>query len=233
MSEKIPLVLLPAFMTTKALWRHQIDELADIADIQVIELSNYDSVEGMAGAVLEQAPEKFALAGLSLGGFTAFKIIKAAPERITRLALIDTTARSDPQERIEGRKAMIELAEAGRFDEAVEPYLQMIQNPENPFTEEVFDAVRDMAQKVGPEGLIRQQTAMINRGDSRDGLADISCPTVVICGRQDQPAPLDHSEEIAGAIPNAQLVVIEDCGHFSAIERPDEVTAIMRDWLQA
>ena len=133
MSEKIHLVMLPAFMTTWALWQHQIDALADLAEIRVIDLTPYDSIERMARAVLEQSPEKFALAGLSLGGHTAFEIMKQAPERVTRLALVSTTARADTQERLDSRKALVELVRAGQFDEAIETFLTMQQNPDNPF----------------------------------------------------------------------------------------------------
>ncbi len=233
MSEKIHLVILPAFMTTGALWHHQIDALADLAEIQVIDLTPYDSIERMARAVLEQSPENFALAGLSLGGYTAFEIMKRAPERVTRLALVSTTARADTQERLDGRKAQVEMVRAGQFDEAVEPFLTMIQNPDNPFDPAVFKNVHAMCQEVGPTSFIDQQLAMMNRSDSRAVLPNISCPTIVICGRQDQATPLKHSEEIAAAIPDAKLVVVENCGHFSAIERPEEVTAAMREWLQA
>ncbi len=233
MSEKIHLVILPAFMTTGALWHHQIDALADLAEIQVIDLTSYDSIERMARAVLEQSPENFALAGLSLGGYTAFEIMKRAPERVTRLALVSTTARADTQERLDGRKAQVEMVRAGQFDEAVEPYLTMIQNPDNPLDPAVLKNVRAMCQEVGPTSFIDQQLAMMNRSDSRAVLPNISCPTIVICGRQDQATPLEHSEEIAAAIPDAKLVVVENCGHFSAIERPEEVTAAMREWLQA
>ena len=233
MSEKIHLVILPAFMTTGALWHHQIDALADLAEIQVIDLTPYDSIERMARGVLEQSPENFALAGLSLGGYTAFEIMKRAPERVTRLALVSTTARADTQERLDGRKAQVEMVRAGQFDEAVGPYLTMIQNPDNPLDPAVLKNVRAMCQEVGPTSFIDQQLAMMNRSDSRAVLPNISCPTIVICGRQDQPTPLEHSEEIAAAIPDAKLVVVENCGHFSAIERPKEVTAAMREWLQA
>lgn len=231
MSGKIPLVMLPAFMTTATLWRHQIEALADIAEIQVVDLTQHDSVEGMANAVLEAAPERFALAGLSLGGFTAFEIMRRAPERITKLALVSTSARADAPERLEARKAQVEMVRAGRFAEAMEPFPTIIQSPERPLTPEALKAVREMCREVGPDGFLNQQTAMMNRPDSRAGLAAISCPTVVICGRQDQSWPLENSEEIAAAIPGAKLVVIEDCGHFSAIDRPAEVTAALRTWL--
>ncbi len=231
MPEKKHLVLLPAFMTSETLWRHQIEALADIVETQVVDLTRHDSIEGMAAAVLGQVPERFALAGLSLGGFTALEIMRRAPERVTRLALVNTAACADTLERLDGRKAQIEMVRAGRFNEAVAPYLAMIQNPDNPFDPAVLETVRSMCQEVGPDGLVNQQLAMMNRSDRRDGLSAISCPTVVISGRQDQAWPLEHSEEMAAAIPGSKLVVVENCGHFSVIERPEEVTAALRAWL--
>ncbi len=233
MSEKIPLVMLPAFLTTGDLWRHQAKALADIAEIQLIDLTRHDSIEGMASAVLDQAPERFALAGLSLGGFTAFEIMRRAPERVTRLALVSTSARGDTRERREGRVAQMEMVRSGRFEEAVAPFPSIIQSAERPLAPEALDCVREMYREVGPDGFLNQQTAMMTRSDSRAGLAAISCPTVVICGRQDQSWPLENSEEIAAAIPGAKLIVIEDCGHFPSIDRPAEVTAALREWLLA
>jgi pimeloyl-ACP methyl ester carboxylesterase len=231
MSERMPLVLLPAFMTTGNLWRHQIEALADIADIQVGDLTGHDSIAGMAASVLERMPARCALAGLSLGGYTAFEIMRQAPERVTRLALVSTTARADTPERIVARKAQVEMVRAGRFDEAVAQFLALIQNPDNPLDASLRESVRAMCREVGPDGLLRQQTAMMNRIDRRDGLSAISCPTVVICGRQDQPAPPEHSKEIATGIPGAKLIVVENCGHLSALERPTEVNAALRAWL--
>ena len=231
MPGKKHLILLPAFMTTVALWRSQVEALADIAAIEVVDLTPYDSIEGMADAVLDAAPDRFARAGLSLGGFTAFEIMRRASERITRLALVSTSARTDTSERLEGRKVQLEMVRAGRFTEAIGPFPTIIQSGERPLTPEALECVREMCREVGPDGFLNQQTAMMNRSDSRAGLAAISCPTVVICGRQDQSWPLENSEEIATAIPGAKLVVIEDCGHFPSIDRPAEVTTAMREWL--
>jgi len=189
MSEKIPLVLLPSFMATGELWRRQIEALAGIADIQFIDLTRYDSINKMASAVLDQAPERFALAGLSLGGFTAFEIMRRAPERVTRLALISTSARPDAPERLARRKAQMQLARAGRFKEAVEPFPTMMQSRDRPLAPDALQTVLRMCAEVGSDGFMKQQTAMMNRPDSRPGLAGISCPTVVICGREDVSWP--------------------------------------------
>jgi pimeloyl-ACP methyl ester carboxylesterase len=231
MSKKIPLVLLPAFLSTGDLWRRQAKALADVADVQIISLTRHDSIEGMASLVLDRAPDRFALAGLSLGGFTAFEIMRRAPERVTRLALVSTTARLDAPERLEGRKAQMQLVRAGHFAEAIKPYLTIIQSRERPLTSEALETVLQMCAEVGPDGLMNQQTAMMNRPDSRPGLGAISCSTVVICGRQDQSWPLENSKELAALIPGAKLVVIEDCGHFPTLDQPEETTAALRAWL--
>ncbi len=231
MSEKMPLILLPAFMSTHALWGPQIEPLADIAEITVVELTPYDTVVKMAEAVLDQAPERFALAGLSLGGFTAFEIMRRAPERIERLALISTSARGDAPERLEARKTQIEAVRAGRFDQVVAGFLKIMQSPSNPWSAEVFETVQQMIHEAGTGCFLRQQNAMMNRPDLRDRLAQISCPTFVIHGREDQSWPLEVAEEVAAAIPTAQLRVIDNCGHFTTLDQPEQTTALLRDWL--
>jgi pimeloyl-ACP methyl ester carboxylesterase len=231
MSEKIPLVLLPAFMATRTLWGPQIEALADIAEIEVVELTPYDSVTKMTDAVLDRAPKRFALAGLSLGGFTAFEILRRAPERVIRLALLGTSAGGDAPERLAARKTQIEAVRSGRFDEVVEGFLKVLQSPAHPWSPEVLETIRQMIHEAGPNCFFRQQDAMKNRIDSRDSLAAISCPTIVIHGRDDQSWPLENGEELAQLIPGARLSVIENCGHFLTLDRPTEATEALRAWL--
>ena len=232
MADKIPLVLLPAFMATRVLWEPQIDALADVADITVVDLTAYDTVPKMASAVLERSPDRFALAGLSLGAFTAFEILRRAPERVTRLALVSTTARADAPERLAARKTQIEAVEAGRFDEIVEGFLKVLQPPGHPWSNEVLDRVRQMVYEAGTECFLRQQNALKTRIDSREILASISCPTVVVHGRDDQSWPFEHGEELAQLIPGARLAVIDNAGHFPTLSRPEETTAALRAWLE-
>lgn len=233
MSEKTSLILLPAFMSTRTLWRPQIAALADIAKIDVVELTPFYSVTQMAEAVLDQAPARFALAGLSLGGFTAFEIMRRAPQRVLRLALISTTARNDSLERLATRKPQIEAVQSGRFAEVVEGFLKVLQSPGHPWSPEVLDTVRHMVHEAGPDCFLRQQNAMINRVDQRDSLAAIPCPTIVIHGREDQSWPLENGEQLARLIPGARLSVIESCGHFPTLDRPTETTEVLRAWLQS
>jgi pimeloyl-ACP methyl ester carboxylesterase len=231
MADKIPLILLPAFMSTRALWEPQIDALADFADITVVDLTPFDTVPKMADAVLERAPDSFALAGLSLGAFTAFEILRRAPERIARLALVSTTARADAPERLAARKTQIEAVEAGGFDETVEGFLKVLQPPDRPWSLEVLERVRQMVHEAGKDCFFRQQNAMKTRVDSRGILGSISCPTVVIHGKDDQSWPFENGEELARLIPGARLEVIENAGHFPTLSQPEETTAALRTWL--
>jgi pimeloyl-ACP methyl ester carboxylesterase len=231
MTDRIPLVLLPGFLDTETLWRHQVENLADIADLTIGDLTTQESIAEMASSTLALAPERFALAGLSMGGYTAFEIMRQEPERVTRLALLDTTPFGDPPERIAGRKNQLAMVREGRFDEAVAATVALKMQPEGPPKPALAEIIRTMCKTVGLEILLRQQTAMLNRADTSDVLARIKCPTLVLCGRQDQPTPPEVHEEIAASIDNAMLVVIEDCGHLAPLEQPEATTAAMRAWL--
>ena len=233
MSEKPSLILLPAFMSTRTLWAPQIEALADIAEVDVVELTPYDSVNEMAKAVLDYAPDNFSLAGLSLGGWTAFEIMRCAPERVLRLALVSTSARNDSPERLASRRPQIEAVQSGRFNEIVEGFLGVLQSPKHPWPAEVLTTVREMVHEAGPDCFLRQQHAMINRADYRDSLGSIRCQTSVIHGRDDQSWPLENGEELARLIPGARLSVIENAGHFPTLDRPVETTDALRAWLHS
>ena len=187
----------------------------------------------MARAVLDAAPERFALAGLSIGGYVALEIMRAAPERVVRLALLDTSARADTPEQSATRRELIELSQRGRFDEVPRKLLPNIVHPDRLDDARLASIVFAMAGAVGPEAFVAQEEAMIGRSDSRGDLPGIACPTLVLCGREDALTPMHLHEEMAGLIPGSRLRVIERCGHFSALERPEEVTTALREWLGA
>lgn len=233
MVKKTPLVLLPGLLCDAALWRGQIDDLADIAAPWVADMTRDDSVSRMAARVLEAAPPRFALAGLSMGGYVAQEIMRQAPERVARLALLDTSARPDSPEQTARRRGLIDLAEKGEFRGVTPRLLPVFLHPDRLNDKDLTAAVMAMAERVGKDAFLRQQRAIISRPDSRPSLAAIACPTLVLCGRQDQLTPLDLHEEIAAGIRGAQLVVIEECGHLSTMERPWEVSVALRQWLTA
>lgn len=228
---KTPLLLLPGLLCDAALWRAQSDALADIAEISIGDLTRHESMAAMATWVLASAPRRFALAGLSMGGYVAFEIMRQAPQRVVKLALLDSSARADTPAQSEQRRDLIELARSGRFKGVTPQLLPRWIHPSRLDDAALTEAVMAMAQRVGRDAFIRQQTAIMNRPDSRPGLSRIACPTLVLCGREDQATPVDRHLEMAADIPTARLVLVETCGHLSTMERPDEVTRAMRAWL--
>ncbi len=232
MTNRVPLILVPGLLCDDALWGHQVEGLADIADICVShQHTRYDSMSEIASAILAEAPERFALAGLSMGGYIALEVLAQAPGRIDRLALLDTAARSDLPEQASRRQELIRLVNTGGFEEVVDRLMALFVHPARLFDQELVSEIRAMAQRVGPDLFLRQQQAMMRRRDHFADLSGILCPTLVICGRHDQLTPVAWSVEMATRIPGSELVVIENCGHLTTMERPEEVNAAMRKWL--
>lgn len=231
MARKTPLVLLPGLLCDAALWHGQVAGLASVADSWVADLTHDDSLVAMARRVLQAAPPEFALAGLSMGGYCAFEVIRQAPERVRRLALLDTGARADTPEQTSRRRGLIELAEKGKFKGVTPRLLPLFVHRDRLNDKTLTDAVTAMAERVGRDAFLRQQKAIIGRVDSRASLANIRCPTLVLCGREDVLTPPALAEEIAAGIPGARLDLIDRCGHLSTMERPEAVTAELRQWL--
>ena len=225
------LVLLPGLLNTRRLYESQIADLADIADAIVPELWHHDSIGAMAQATLDEAPERFALGGFSMGGYVCFEILRRAPERVERLALMDTQAVPDTPEASARRRGFIEQTRLGRFHGVQPSLLPTIVHRSRLNDQAVVRPILDMAAEVGSDGFCREQTAMIARPDSRPLLVEIDVPTVVIVGRQDQATPLSRAREMATDIAHARLVIIEDCGHMAPLEKPAEVSAALRRWL--
>jgi pimeloyl-ACP methyl ester carboxylesterase len=224
-------VLVPGLLCDGALWRHQVHHLAEIANITIPDLAQHDSIAGMAHAVLSRAPARFALAGLSMGGYVALGIVRQAPDRVSRLALLDTSARPDTPEQTGARKELIQLSESGKFGDVVPSLLPRLVHPGRIQDLDLVNTVVEMANRVGKDAFARQQHAIMSRPDSREYLKLINCPTLVLCGRQDAITPLAVHEEMAVGIDQARLAVIEECGHMSTLERPHAVTALLRMWL--
>ena len=225
------LVLLPGLLNTRRLYDRQIAALADLVDVVVPELWHHDSIGAMAQAALDAAPGRFALGGFSMGGYVCFEILRRQPERVERLALMDTQAVPDSPEASARRRGFIEQSRIGRFHGVQPSLLPSIVHRARLDDPSVVQPILEMSKEVGAQGFINSQTAMIARPDSRRMLVDIDVPTVVMVGRQDQATPLPRSQEMAADIANARLAIIEDCGHMSPLEKPDEVSAALRRWL--
>lgn len=225
-------ILLPGLLNDPDLWRHQVDSLADMATVLVGDLSRDDSIQAMARRVLDTAPERFSLAGLSMGGYVAQEIMRQAPRRVDRLALVDTAARADLPEQTERRKALIEQTRAGGFGQVMPALLPALVHPDHLANPDIAGRAVAMALRVGADAFVRQQTAIMGRPDGREDLRRITCPSVVVVGRQDALTPPKVAEEMAANLPQGRLVIIEDCGHLSPLERPQAVSAVLRYWLQ-
>jgi pimeloyl-ACP methyl ester carboxylesterase len=228
---RVPLLLLPGLLCDERLWRDPAQALADIADVHHGDLTQDDSVAGMAARVLAAAPPTFALAGLSMGGYVAFEILRQAPQRVQRLALLDTSARLDPPKRLLVRQAGLALAEAGRFAGVTRKLLPQLVH-ESRVDAPVGEEVMAMAARVGLPAFLRQQRAIIGRPDSLPVLPTVAVPTLVGVGEQDQMTLPEQTRLLHERIPGARLHVFARCGHLPAMEVPQETAAVMRAWLQ-
>ncbi len=230
---KHKLVLIPGLLCDEHLWAHQVRDLAEVADIEVADITREDNIADLARAVLRRAPEKFSLAGLSMGGYVAHEIMRQEPDRVERLALVDTSARSDTPENTKKRKSMMDLAMHGKFKGVTPLLLPNLVHPDHVEKTGVGDVVLQMAENVGKDAFLRQQTALMHRVDSRPDLANINCPTLVLCGRDDALTPVEVHQEMADGIgDNAKLVVIEHSGHLAPLEQPEEVNRAFEQWMQ-
>lgn len=226
------LVLLPGLLNTRLVFEPLIAELGDVADVIVPELYQCESIEEMARAALGLAPERFSLGGFSMGGYVAFEILRQAPERVERLALIDTQASPDPPESTARRRAFVDQSKIGRFHGVTSTLMPSLIHPSRLADTSVTQPIIEMAQLIGADGFAREQRAIMARPDSRPLLVDIKVPTVVISGREDRTVPLSRAEEMAADISNSQLVVLKECGHMAPLERPVELAAALRRWLK-
>lgn len=230
--DRQPLVLIPGLLTDHALWARQTARLTDVADIMVADVSQDDTLGGMADRLLAAAPDRFALAGLSMGGYVAQEVMRRAPDRVTRLALLDTNARADLPEQKKMRQDLIDMAAGGRFTEVPAAVLPNLVHEDRVADDRFMGILMDMALRVGAEAFIRQQQAIMARPDGRDDLTRVTVPTLVLCGREDKLTPPKVHQEMAERLPNGTFVVLDDCGHMAPLEQPAAVNAVFRYWLQ-
>jgi pimeloyl-ACP methyl ester carboxylesterase len=230
-SPSLPIVLVPGLLSSPRLYAEQIPGLWRVGPVTVAVHTRDDSIAGIARRILSSAPARFALAGLSMGGYICFEILRQAPQRIKKLVLLDTSALPDAAQQSEQRRSQIEMARAGRLAEVADMLFPRMVHARRWGDESLRRIWRAMAQEVGPDGFVNQQTAIMGRADSRPGLAAIRCPTLVVVGDGDVLTPTERAEEIANGIPGARLSVIRDSGHLSTLEQPAAVTKSMLEFL--
>ncbi len=232
MSEKERLVLVPGLLCNERLWAPQISHFKDRYVCEVPDLTQEDRIEKLAISVLKRVRGKFNLVGLSMGGYVALEIMRMAPERVKRLALIDTKARADSPEQKRRRRGLLALAGRGKFKGVTPHLMPLLIHPDRMEDVALTEEIYKMAEEVGQAAFVRQQTAILDRESHLNVLPEIKCPTQVICGRQDLITPLDCAEEIHSGISESELLTVENCGHLSNMEEPELVNKTLDNWLQ-
>ena len=225
----LPVLLVPGLLCSPEIWSAQQSALWPYGSVQIASTLGHSTVTEIAASILDSAPERFNLAGISLGGYICFEIMRQAPHRVGRLALLDTSARPDRPEQSAGRREMLAAAAGDYLTTAVNG-LTVIMRPDRHEDPELKAINERMARTVGLAGFRTQSEAAISRPDSRPILARITTPTLVLVGDSDELTPKQLSEEIVDGLPDARLTIIPKSGHASAIEQPEFVSAELVKW---
>jgi pimeloyl-ACP methyl ester carboxylesterase len=224
------LILLPGLLCDGELWRDQLTALQSVVRCKIADLTRQESISALAAEVLAEAPQTFALAGFSFGGYVAQEIARQAPHRIERLALIDTSIRSDTVERRASRKALLHAANMpGAFKGIADRLLPTFIHPDRLSDFDLVDRIKAMTMRLGRDVFLRQSA--MERLDGEIALRALTCPILLICGEQDVLTPFANHRDIVEMLPRARLTVIAQSGHMTPMERPDAVSAALRDWL--
>jgi pimeloyl-ACP methyl ester carboxylesterase len=231
MPEPLPILLIPGLNCSARLYADQIPVLWRFGPVTIADHTRDDSMDAIAARILAAAPPRFALAGLSMGGYLALAIMRQAPERVQKLALLDTSARPESSEQTARRKPQIALAQDGRFAEVPPLQFPFFVHRNRQGDDALRTRVRLMAEETGAEAFLRQQHALITRADARPLLATIKCPTLVLVGDGDELTPPALSRELADSIAGSRLVIVADCGHLSTMERPEAVNRALVEWM--
>jgi pimeloyl-ACP methyl ester carboxylesterase len=232
MDQTLPILLVPGLVSSPRIFAPVIPALWRFGPVMVANHIRDDNMGAIARRILAEAPLRFALAGHSMGGYIAFEIMRQAPERVMRLALINTQARPDTPEATERRRGMMARAKSGGYRSVLDELFPGFVHPSRRDDPQLRELIHDMGADVGAEGFIRQQTAVIGRTDSRPTLVTIKCPTLVLTGDADNTIPNALSKEMAEGIAGARLVILENCGHLPQPEQPKATAAALVEWLR-
>jgi pimeloyl-ACP methyl ester carboxylesterase len=222
------LVLLPGFMCDQDLWTDMVPDLAALGTIHYGNVYEDSTLEGMARRVLDSSPQSFVLVGFSMGGFVARVLTLMAPERVTGVAFVASSARGYSNEEIERRKAVLRSARP-RLSTAPRATAQGL-HPDREKDPVLLERLRGMQRRLGREVHARQAT--LARPNGYADLERIACPSLVVACRQDRLRSFTETERMARHLPHATFEVIEDCGHMAPLERPRELTALLAAWIR-
>lgn len=227
----LPIVLIPGLNCSLRLYEPQLPMLWRHGPVMIAEHRCDDSIAAIADRILADAPRRFALAGLSMGGYIAFELMRRAAHRVAGLALLDTSARPETAAQTERRRMQIEMAQDGRFAAISDQMFTLLSRPAGRGDIRMQEIIRSMADDTGPPAFVRQQTAIMGRADSRPTLAAIRCPALVVVGDDDRLTPPELALEMAQGIADARLEVVPESGHLSTLDQPERLNALLADWL--
>lgn len=232
MDNTMPILLVPGLVCSPRIYAPVIPALWRFGPVTVANHIRDDNMGSIARRILAEAPPRFALAGHSMGGYIAFEIMRQAPQRVAKLALLNTQARPDTPEATTRRGGQIARAQAGEYRAILDELFSGFVHPSRRDDADLRQLVNDMGDEVGPEAFVRQQTAIMSRPDSRPTLAWIKCPTLVLSSDEDKIVPNSLSTEMAGGIPGAKLTIILQCGHLTPLEQPRATADALVEWLR-
>ncbi|MGB1961429.1 MAG: alpha/beta fold hydrolase [Candidatus Puniceispirillaceae bacterium] len=227
-----PLVLLPGMMCDARLFAPQIAKFSSARGVMVAPLTGDKSFAGLAQSFLRHAPPRFALAGLSMGGIAAMEIIRQAPERISRLALLDTNPLVDPTDRAKQRNEQMRRVAGGSLQQIMRDEMKPHYLAKSPNRDAVLDLCMDMALALGADVFITQSCAVRDRPDQCETLRGVKVPTLILCGAEDRLCPVERHQMMQGLITGAELVVIDKAGHLPTIEQPQSTNEALEQWLK-
>jgi len=227
-----PLVLLPGMMCDGRLFGPQIAAFSGRA-LHLAPMVGAVTVQALAAQILADAPPRFALAGLSMGGIVAMEIMVQAPDRVTHLALLDTNPRAETLEVQARRAPQIAKVQAGGLEAVMREEMKPNYLTDGPNCGAILDLCMDMARNLGPVAFVNQSLALRDRPDQQATLSRVTVPTLILCGRQDALCPVERHELMHALIPHSTLHIVENAGHLPTLEQPDLTTAALRHWLEA
>ncbi len=226
------LILIPGLLNDESLWKYQQQALRSQANIIIPQIQSFSDIRQQAAYILKNAPEKFALAGLSMGGYIAMEMMKQAPQRVTRVAFLDTTWQIDDAQKKQQRENMIELSAYGRFEGVTSLILKQILAPENLENQELVSQIKIMAKKTGQKEFVNQQKLILSRTSSVELFSQIQVPALCLVGQKDIITEASVMKEMAKALPYGYFCEVENAAHLPPLEQPNAVNAVMQIWMQ-